>query len=432
MPTLKQMLPKFNRLTSEEYVRCDPCTYITVRRAGQDLTCEKCGKPGMVLRGCFKCGETIWQFNPWMAGFLSQVKQQGGHAMIGGVKGGTCVRCGRHICTACAAPGGDIGLCPYCKAELNPHLVSGAAGGPETAGPGTAPAAAVTYSRESVLPKARESAAKEASASTEACPCDVCKGPVRSPSGHLLVTDQIVQSPAYWARYFETHRQRLVGMGISNLGMIAANRGAREAFVTPILQSATPWLVCPSCVRDLDVDHEETAAYARRWWDTGRAYEPPLCGPGHQSLVCLTDAEAEALRSAGGGTNVKWYNAVVLAIPMGCVGVFAGGVLGAIIGNLAFLDLEGATVSGALKGAGLGLILGVAYSLRPVFGLVGLIAGAGLGAGISLCSSSGPGTTWDRFTATSKWALYVGALGLLLDMALGVRKLTVKRLRRST
>jgi hypothetical protein len=116
--------------------------------------------------------------------------------------------------------------------------------------------------------------------------CDVCDAPMHSPEGFLLITRQVVSSPAYWQHYFAFHRGEFSTLGVSTFEAFRANPLLRQTCVNGVAGQRTPWMVCAACIHLFPVDGEKAGAYARQWWQD-HTFQPPGCGPASPADVNL-------------------------------------------------------------------------------------------------------------------------------------------------
>ena len=120
--------------------------------------------------------------------------------------------------------------------------------------------------------------------------CDVCGNRVNRPEGHLLITKEVVSTPAYWQRYYEIHRSEMTG-AVASYNEFCGNTVLRNGVATSLAGQRTPWLVCEKCVSLFSVDLSQVRSYARQWWESRKTFEPPGTGAAPLSTVRMEAGE---------------------------------------------------------------------------------------------------------------------------------------------
>lgn len=95
--------------------------------------------------------------------------------------------------------------------------------------------------------------------------CDVCRCHMAAPLGHLLTTSQIVNSPRFWARYWQIHEPRIKAVGkaqgmnfVPSFRLFAANYDKMKPLhflFERVAANARPWLVCSDCLSLFTIRH---------------------------------------------------------------------------------------------------------------------------------------------------------------------------------
>lgn len=122
--------------------------------------------------------------------------------------------------------------------------------------------------------------------------CDVCSHSVRTGSGYILRTADVVSSSRYWEHNLESLRQ----MG-AKLSMSLVMRAVGE-----MSEKHSPWIICDDCIDLFDADRSSARRLAMKYWSSG---ETPKGGPGDPD-VALKAALTAFTKMDTGGFPLEW------------------------------------------------------------------------------------------------------------------------------
>lgn len=121
--------------------------------------------------------------------------------------------------------------------------------------------------------------------------CDICNRKVPSPDGYLLTTREVVSTPKYWQHYYQYHRAGFQSIGVSSYEDFCRHSLLRLSCGDALAGQQTPWIVCENCIAMFDVDREKTRGYAKQWWQSRRAFQPPGTGSAPLSAINMGDGK---------------------------------------------------------------------------------------------------------------------------------------------
>ena len=130
--------------------------------------------------------------------------------------------------------------------------------------------------------------------------CDVCGAGLSAPSGHLLVTREVVREPKYWEHYYRKHEAEFALLGVRSYEAFKNNPDLREMCAKTLAGQSTPWMVCESCVDMFGVDRQAAHRYAEQWWQSGGTFAPPGVGRAPLSAVNMDEAPPTSPRPPPG------------------------------------------------------------------------------------------------------------------------------------
>ena len=117
--------------------------------------------------------------------------------------------------------------------------------------------------------------------------CDVCSSGLRTGSGYILRTGDVVSSPRYWEHSFKQVQE--MGGAVSGALVIRA--------VGEMSQKQSPWIICDGCIDLFDADRAPARDRATKYWATG---ETPTGGAGDQNAALQAAFTAFADFDTGG------------------------------------------------------------------------------------------------------------------------------------
>ena len=117
--------------------------------------------------------------------------------------------------------------------------------------------------------------------------CDVCSHSLRTGSGYILHTGDVVSAPRYWERNFKAIQE----MG----GTLSVPLVMRT--VSEMSEKRSPWIICDGCIDLFDADRSNARRLAMKYWSSGQT---PEGGPGDHDAALRAALTAFAKMDTGG------------------------------------------------------------------------------------------------------------------------------------
>ena len=97
--------------------------------------------------------------------------------------------------------------------------------------------------------------------------CDSCGGDIPRSCGYMLISEQVVSSPAFWRFHYERNKQVYADAGVNSFDNFCSAQGSLVESCFKFADDPSVWLVCTDCVALFDIDRKISSGHAKYWWD---------------------------------------------------------------------------------------------------------------------------------------------------------------------